>query len=419
MPPIKSNTAVGYLVQIGFIVIGCTTFFSYHAAGQDGSGSHLFEYKNGQETRWSSPENINGAKGSGGKENNGAKGHPYDSIAAGGSKELLNIQAQGIINRIWITINDRSAKMLRSLSIRMFWNNENMPAVSVPFGDFFGVGLGRTAIFQNALFSNAEGRSFNCFISMPFKTAARIVVVNESDQPLHNIFFDVDYTLLQTWNDNNLYFHAYWHRDTATAIGKDFEILPRVNGKGRFLGMNMGVNANSAYKKSWFGEGEVKMYLDGDQQFPTLNGTGTEDYIGTAWGQGKFINTYTGCTIANDSLLQWAFYRFHIPDPIYFKTDFKAAIQQIGGSGTDNVAAYQQANAPLVPVSTDGAIFYKMYTKGVAVDLKNPSLPKGWTNFYRSDDVSATAYFYLEKPGSDLPALQTVVVRTYNLKDDR
>src|SRR5450432_1554224 len=133
MLPFKSNTAASYFLRIGFTMIGCAIFFSYHAAGQEGPGAHLFEYKDGQESRWSSPENINGAKGSGGRENNGAKGHPYDSIAAGGSKELLNIQAQGIINRIWITINDRSAQMLRSLSIRMFWNNERTPAVSVPF----------------------------------------------------------------------------------------------------------------------------------------------------------------------------------------------------------------------------------------------------------------------------------------------
>jgi hypothetical protein len=418
MLPFQKYTAAGSASWFICAMVACAAAAcNGTVARQHAASSNLFEYKEGQEPRWSSPENINGGKGAGGKENNGAKGHPYDSIAAGQSKELLNIQAQGIINRIWITINDRSAQMLRSLTIQMFWDNEKTPAVSVPFGDFFGVGLGRSTTFQNALFANAEGRSFNCFIAMPFKTAARIVVVNESAKALHNIFFDVDYNLLKTWNDNNLYFHAYWHRDTATALAKDFELLPRVNGKGRFLGVNIGVNGNPAYKKSWFGEGEVKMYLDGDTDFPTLNGTGTEDYIGTAWGQGRFINNYTGCTIASDSLKQWAFYRYHIPDPIYFKTDFKAAIQQIGGTGTDSVAAYQQSGAPLVPVSTDGVKFNKMYNKGAVVNLKDSTLPKGWTNFYRSDDVSATAYFYLDKPGSDLPALQQVAVRTYNLKE--
>ena len=97
----------------------------------------------------------------------------------------------------------------------------------------------------------------------------------------------------------------------------------------------------------------MKMYLDGDQEYPTLNGTGTEDFIGSAWGQSKFINQYTGCTIASDSLLQYAFYRYHIPDPVYFKTGCMVALQQIGGAATDSVAVYQKNKAPLIVVSTD------------------------------------------------------------------
>jgi len=180
-------------------------------------------------------------------------------------------------------------------------------------------------------------------------------------------------------------------------------------GKGRFLGVNVGVNGNPYYKKSWFGEGEVKMYIDGDKQYPTLNGTGTEDFIGTAWGQGKFINNYTGCTIADDSLLQWAFYRYHIPDPVYFKTDFKATLQQIGGDGTEKVARLQSEKIPLIPVTTNGKSFYK---KGHVEDLNAPNSEKGWTNFYRSDDVSSTVYFYLDKPASNLPPIQDVSIRT-------
>jgi hypothetical protein len=381
--------------------------------------NNLFEYDDNMETRWSSPENRNGVKGEGGKENYSAKGHPYDSIPAGKTLSLLDIKGTGIISRMWITINDRSPGMLRSLKIEMFWDDEDKPAVSVPFGDFFGVGLGRTATFQNALFANAEGRSFNCFIAMPFRKGARINIVNESGKTLNNIFFDVDYNLLRTWDDNYLYFHSCWHRDTATTLAKDFELLSKVKGKGRFLGVNIGVNANPMYQKSWFGEGEVKMYLDADSDFPTLNGTGTEDYIGTAWGQGKFINTYTGCPVASDSLLQWAFYRYHIPDPIYFKTDCKVVIQQIGGDATDKVASYQQAGAPLIPVTTDNGQMHNFYKKDNIVKIDTASALKGWTNFYRSDDVSATAYFYLDRPSDNLPALQPVAVRVYNLKSGK
>lgn len=197
---------------------------------------NVYEFNNNAESRWSSPENLNGKKGQGGKENYGAKGHPSDSIAAHSSKALLDIQGTGVINRIWVTISDRSPQMLRSLKIEMFWDNEKKPAVSAPFGDFFGVGLGRTTDFQNAFFADPEARSFMCYIPMPFKKGAKIVVTNESNIKLRDIYFDVNYNLLTEWNNNNMYFHAFWHRDTATVLAQDFEILPAIKGKGRFLG---------------------------------------------------------------------------------------------------------------------------------------------------------------------------------------
>ncbi|CAN5190786.1 hypothetical protein BH11BAC6_BH11BAC6_08890 [soil metagenome] len=166
-------------MKIYSLLIACC-FFIYTCI--QAQNNNLSIYDANTETRWSSHENMNGNKGAGGKENNNAKGHPYDAIPAGTSYALLNIQGQGIINRIWITINDRSPEMLRALKIEMFWDNETKPAVSVPFGDFFGIGLGKTATFQNALFSNAEGRSFVCIIPMPFKKAAKITIVNESSK---------------------------------------------------------------------------------------------------------------------------------------------------------------------------------------------------------------------------------------------
>lgn len=381
--------------------------------------NELYEFNNNISPRWSSPENMNGVKGAGGKENNKAKGHPYDTIGAGKTYSLLDIQGQGIINRIWIAINDRSPEMLRSLKLEVFWDNESRPAVSVPFGDFFGMGLSKTGTYENALFTTGEGRSFVCYIPMPFRKAAKIIITNESQKKLNNIFFDVDYNLVENWNNNVLYFHAWWHRDTATTPPHDFELLPIVKGSGRFLGVNIGVNSNPAYGSSWFGEGEVKMYLDGDKEFPTLNGTGTEDYISTAWGQGKFINRYTGCTVANDSSKQYAFYRFHIPDPVFFKRDCKVALQQIGGAPTDSVAMYQKNHAPLIPVTTANGTMYRQYNANNPLQMNDASLPRGWTNFYRSDDICATAYFYLDKPAGNLPQLQPVSLRTFNLDNKK
>jgi hypothetical protein len=367
--------------------------------------------------RWSSPENLNGIKGAGGKANNGAKGHPFERIAPGSAVTLLDIQGQGIIQRIWVTLSDRSPEMLRSLKLEMFWDNAATPAVAVPLGDFFGVGLGKTAVFENALFASPEGRSFNCFIPMPFKKAAKIVVTNESGKALSHFFFDVDYSQLKTWDNDYLYFHAYWHRDTATQPAKDFELLPAITGKGRFLGVNVGVNANPAYGKLWWGEGEVKMFLDGDQALPTLVGTGTEDYIGTGWGQGFFVNRYTGCLFSSDSLLQWCFYRYHIPDPVFFESSCRITLQQIGGGNTAAVIKLQEAGVPMIPITSDnGGRQIPLYEKGKATRLKATANAGSWTNFYRSDDLSATAYFYLDKAGAVLPTLQPTTLRTWHLK---
>lgn len=377
---------------------------------------NIYEYSDFSEPRWVSFENITGSKGLGGKENNGAKGHPCDSITAGATKTILDMKGPGIINRMWITISDRSPEMLRSLVIKMYWDNEKKPAVSVPFGDFFGIGLGKTAAYENALFANPEGRSFNCFIQMPFKEAARIELVNESDVDLPMIFYDVNLQLIKEWDEKYLYFHSYWHRDTATILEEDFEIMPAVRGKGRFLGTNISVNANPDYKDFWWGEGEVKMYLDGDIDLPTLVGSGTEDYIGTAWGQGVFCNKYTGCLVADSRNLQWAFYRYHIIDPVYFKTDCRVTIQQIGGNNKDVVIALQKKNVDLIPITVHQApLFIHIYKKDSTVDLNDPKLPNAWTNFYRSDDLAATSYFYLNSPVNELPELQTKEMRTYKL----
>jgi len=379
--------------------------------------SALFEYSDYMEPRWVSFENISGAKGSGGIENNGAKGHPCDSITAGATKTILDIKGPGIINRMWITISDRSPEMLRSLVIRIYWDNSEKPAVNVPFGDFFGIGLGKTAVYENALFANPEGRSFNSFIQMPFRAAARIELINESDKDLLMIFYDVNLQLIKEWDQNYLYFHSYWHRDTATLLAEDFEILPSVKGRGRFLGTNISVNANPVYRDCWWGEGEVKMYLDGDNDLPTLVGSGTEDYIGTAWGQGAFFNKYTGCLIADSKNLQWAFYRYHIVDPIYFRSDCRVTIQQIGGNNKDVVIGLQKQNADLIPITVHQApLFIHIYKKDSTVDLNDPKLPNAWTNFYRSDDLAAASYFYLDKPYNELPDLQSLQIRTFKTR---
>jgi hypothetical protein len=376
-------------------------------------------------TGWASFENPSGAKGRAALENKGAKGHAFNVLKAGESKTLLDVKGAGIIKRIWMTMTDANPVMLRSLRIDMYWDGSEKPAVSVPLGDFFGVGLGRMAAFQSALFADPEGRSFNSYVPMPFKRHARIVVTNESDKEVMLLFYDIDFLRLNKLPGDALYFHAYWSRNNHIKLGQDFEVLPKVEGKGRFLGCNLGIIADTAaYGNSWWGEGEIRMYLDGDNGHPSIAGTGTEDYIGTGWGMGVFSQLYQGCTVADTKKHQWAFYRYHIPDPVYFRKDCKIAIEQIGGAGTDYVRQLVKAGAPLIPVTVD--ISSKRLTTRLVkllemnppvniMDVKN--FPDGFTAFYRLDNYSATAYFYLDKPGSNLPALAPLKERTEGLKE--
>mgnify|MGYP003412827234 FL=1 len=201
-------------------------------------------------------------------------------------------------------------------------------------------------------------------------------------------------------------------------MGKDFEIVPRIEGNGRFLGTNIGVMANPIYEGAWWGEGEVKMFLDQDNEYPTLVGTGTEDYYGSAWNQGIFHNLYQGSLISNDKTGQNAFYRYHIPDPVYFHGSIRVTIQQMGGASRDKVANLMNKGVPLIPVSvyTEPKFgFIKLLEMQDPPKLGNENFPKGTVIFYRQDDVSATAYFYLDKPTNGLQELQSKEVRTANL----
>ena len=361
----------------------------------------------GSHSRLSSFENLNGIHGKGSLTNKSAKGNPAESIKAGETKVLLNIGEAGMINRMWFTINNRSPSMLRSLRFRMYWDNQSKPAVDVPFGDFFCAALGVPVAFESDLFTNPQGRSFNCYIPMPFKNGAKVTLTNEGSEDLYLLFFDIDFTTYSRPPNDELYFHACWNRSIHPPLGKDFELLPAVKGKGRFLGVSVGVNVDSSYTKTWWGEGEVKIYLDGDSLHPTLNGTGTEDYIGTGWGMGKFTNKYQGCMIANDSTGQFAFYRFHIPDPVYFYQGCKVTIQEMGGGMYQQVQEIQEKKIPLILVTaSDEKSFVKLLESPMSIT--DPSFPKGWINFYRVDDYSATAYFYLDRPVSNLPDLVSV-----------
>jgi hypothetical protein len=273
--------------------------------------------------------------------------------------------------------------------------------------------LGVLVPFENALFSSPEGRSFNASIPMPFRRSARLVLTNDAAKDVNLVFYDVDCTLGEPPSDA-LYFHAYWHRERATILGQDFRILPRVSGRGRYLGATIGVVTAPEYGDTWWGEGEMKVSLDEDAAHATLVGTGTEDAAGSGWGLGTYAHRYQGALVADAKTRRWVLYRLHLPDPVFFQRGCEVALQQIGGAPKKDVLRLKAAGVPLKPVTIDAGDrdhFYHLLDPGGPPAAAATAPDTAWMNFYRSDDVSATAYFYLDSPESGLPPLAPVAER--------
>lgn len=355
------------------------------------SSQDIYKLPDNISTRWASAENWKAEKGKGGMSKGGRKGSPCYTLKAGATQILAeSTGSAGIVRRIWMTIDKRTLKTLRGIKLEMYWDEAKTPAVSVPLGDFFGQGLGEMKAFENEFFSSPEGRSFNCFIPMPFKNSMKIQVTNKTDESIV-MFYDVDYTLGDKLGEDFLYFHSFYNHQEKTTTGSDYEIIPKLNGKGRFLGVNFSVIANMKdYLTTWWGEGEVKMYVDGDTEYPSLSGTGTEDYIGTGYGLGEYTHRYQGCTLADHKGMRFAFYRYHVPDPVIFYSDLKVTIQQIGFTSDKKVMT--QLSGLGKPIISTGE-------KPEPIDF---SVPHDYIMFERSDDYSSCAFFYLSEPGNRL-----------------
>jgi hypothetical protein len=354
-------------------------------------------------SRWYTCENAEGFKSGGGKSGYGRKGAPCVAIPAGKSLVIADIKESGTIRRIWMTLWNRNEVALRGMKIEIYWDGAAKPAVQAPLGDFFCQSMGKMVAFENAFFSSPQGTSFNCIIPMPFRKNAKIVLINESNVN-NGVYYEVDATLGDKHDKQTLYFHSYWRRENPTTLRQDMTILPEINGKGRFLGCNIGVRQNPCCTNFWWGEGEVKVYLDGDTEYPTLCGTGTEDYIGSGYGQKLYNHLYQGDQYISEKKDVYGFYRLHVPDPIYFYKDIRVTIQVMGGPGYMSMLESMDKNPGLRFMKAgDGT---KYYTRE---ELE--ANPRSSNVIERIDDYCATSYWYFDKPENDLPPIADVSER--------
>ncbi|MCK6490935.1 MAG: DUF2961 domain-containing protein [Planctomycetes bacterium] len=351
----------------------------------------------GPSTRWACAENVDATPGAGGASRGGRKGTPcLRGFAPGASAVLAHAEGvSGRIRRIWITIFNRSPALLRGLRLRCFWDGAATAAVDVPLADFFAQGLGRMSAFESEWFSSPEGRSFVSTLPMPFRTGMRIELANESDLTEEMVFYQVDYTVGDRIPDHAGYLHAHWRREASGVLAEDYVILPAVAGRGRFLGACFSVIPNTAdYGRTWWGEGEVKAFVDGDGALPTLCGTGTEDYIGTAWAQGRFAHRWQGCPIADEERYRYAFYRLHGPDPVLFQQRLRVTIQRIGWLRAEQLLHIRERRPP-----------FRLIGCAEDFDLDRPATWRCGVFERAGDDWASCAWFYLDRPENGLPPL--------------
>jgi len=315
----------------------------------NGLGMHLGNLArlSNAQTRSISPENFTGEKGKGGMAIQGTgadcardlgqgwKISPSIAIQPGETFTLADIEGQGAIQQIWMT----STGNWRYSILRIYWDDQEQPAVECPVGDFFCMGWGKFAPLSSLAVCVNPGSAFNCYWEMPFRRRARITMTNIADEPMR-LYYQINYTLTEVPADC-AYFHAQFRRTNPLPYKEVYTIVDGVQGRGHYVGVYMawGVNNNG-----WWGEGEIKFYIDGDKEWPTICGTGTEDYFCGSYNfenketrqYQEFTTPYAGLNqvLRPDGVYQsqqrFGLYRWHITDPIRFQQDLRVTIQALG-----------------------------------------------------------------------------------------
>jgi hypothetical protein len=264
----------------------------------------------------------------------GWKVRPCITLLPQATATLMDVDGPGTIQHIWITVDP---KFYRELIVRMYWDNETAPSVESPVGDFFCNGWKtRTNVLSMPINVNPSG-GFNCYFPMPFRKHARITVENRTSGEVSGFFYAVNYAVGAV-GESEAYFHARFRRTNPLPYKEDYVIVDNVKGAGHYVGTYMAWQQNN---DGWWGEGEFKAFVDGDKEFPTICGTGTEDYFGGAWAfcgnySAPFLGYWDVTNLTEPGRAmgkhgnRHGMYRFHILDPIRFRNDLRITMQALG-----------------------------------------------------------------------------------------
>ncbi len=350
-----------FLAVLMIVILPFAAFSQNKFNGLDMNMGNLYRLSDGK-SRSISPENFTGEKGKAGmadpadkdKPNvanatnaardlgQGWKVNPYIRIKPGETFTLANIEGPGAIQHIWMTPSGN----WRYNILRVYWDGETEPSVECPVGDFFAMGWGAYAPLSSLAICVNPGSAFNCYWTMPFRKSCRMTMENTGDADQMTLYYQIDYTLTDVPADAG-YFHAQWRRQDPN-VTSDYTIIDGVKGKGHYVGVYM---AWEVHNNGWWGEGEIKFFIDGDTKFPTICGTGTEDYFCGSYdfdtrkknaagveevNYTEFCTPYAGMpqVVRGDGHYQvmqrFGLYRWHIMDPVRFDKDLKVTIQDLG-----------------------------------------------------------------------------------------
>jgi hypothetical protein len=271
-------------------------------------------------------------------------------VAPGATHVLMNEQGPGEITHIWLTFlgpepqdwaKNGSANHQEML-LRIYWDGRERPGVEAPVGDFFANCFGKRSEVVSLPVTVEDADSYNCFWHMPFRQSARVEIVNQSEKPISLLYYNIDWVKKPSIPEDTPYFHAQYRQEYPAQNGRDYEIL-KTEGKGHYVGTVLAVRTRSP---SWFGEGDEKIYIDGEQK-PSIWGTGTEDYFLSAWGLKKTSTPYFGVPYFD----QWGIvgghtsaYRWHVADPIVFNSGIKVTLEHFGWISPDENPSYKSTS---------------------------------------------------------------------------
>jgi hypothetical protein len=317
----------------------------------DGLGMHLGNLSrlSDAESRSISPENPTGGRGAGGRAERGTgeayardlggvgwKVSPSVHIEPGRTFTLAEIAGPGAIQQIWLTPTGR----WRDSILRFYWDEQAHPSIECPVGDFFGMHWGTYAHLSSLAVCVNPGSAFNCYWEMPFRRRARVTLENRGAERM-TLYYQINYALTEV-PDDAAYLHAQFRRVNPLPYKEVYTLVDGIAGRGHYVGTSMGWGVNNS---GWWGEGEIKFFIDDDGDFPTICGTGTEDYFCGSYnfdlgreqgGYAAFSTPYAGLhqILRPDgryrSQQRFGMYRWHVPDPVRFRERLRVTLQALG-----------------------------------------------------------------------------------------